>query len=79
MATIEEKLRQLIVTHLGVRLEDISLTSSYVMDLGADDLDMEEFLREVEGAFDIEIPDDEKQRITTVYQTIDFVNANLRY
>jgi acyl carrier protein len=79
MATIEEKLRQLIVTHLNVRLEDISLTSSYVMDLGADDLDMEEFLREVEGAFDIEIPDDEKQRITTVYQTIDFVNANLRY
>ena len=78
MATtaVEEKVKQIIVEQLGVDEGEVTPNASFVDDLGADSLDTVELVMAFEEAFDIEIPDDEAEKIKTVKNAIDYINAH---
>lgn len=73
MSTIEERVKKIIVEQLGVKEEEVVNTASFVDDLGADSLDTVELVMALEEEFDIEIPDEEAEKITTVQAAIDYV------
>jgi acyl carrier protein len=76
MSTIEERVKKIVVEQLGVKEEEVVLTASFVDDLGADSLDTVELVMALEEEFETEIPDEEAEKITTVQQAIDYVNAH---
>ncbi len=75
MSSIEERVKKIVAEQLGVK-EDIANDASLVDDLGADSLDTVELVMALEEEFECEIPDDDAEKITTVQQAIDYVNAN---
>ena len=78
MSDIEQRVKKIVVEQLGVAEGDVKHASSFVDDLGADSLDTVELVMALEEEFDCEIPDEEAEKITTVQQAIDYVNANLK-
>ena len=74
--SIEERVKKIIVEQLGVKEEDEKPEASFVEDLGADSLDTVELVMALEEEFDIEIPDEEAEKITTVQSAIDYVQNN---
>lgn len=62
--SIEERVKKIIVEQLGVKEEDVKPEASFVEDLGADSLDTVELVMALEEEFDIEIPDEEAEKIT---------------
>ena len=74
--SIEERVKKIIVEQLGVKVEDVKPEASFVEDLGADSLDTVELVMALEEEFDIEIPDEEAEKITTVQSAIDYVQNN---
>ena len=76
MSTIEERVKKIVVEQLGVKEEEVSSESSFVDDLGADSLDTVELVMALEEEFDTEIPDEDAEKITTVQQATDYVNAH---
>ena len=77
-SNVEERVKKIVAEQLGVKLEEITNDASFVEDLGADSLDTVELVMALEEEFDCEIPDEEAEKITTVQQAIDYVNANLK-
>ena len=75
MSTIEERVQKIVVEQLGVKEDEVSSTSSFVDDLGADSLDTVELVMALEEEFETEIPDEEAEKITTVQQAVDYINA----
>ena len=78
MSDIEQRVKKIVSEQLGANEADVKNASSFVDDLGADSLDTVELVMALEEEFDCEIPDDEAEKITTVQQAIDYVNANLK-
>ncbi|MDP7516537.1 MAG: acyl carrier protein [Arenicellales bacterium] len=76
MSTIEDRVKKIVVEQLGVAEDQVTPDASFVDDLGADSLDTVELVMALEEEFDTEIPDDEAEKITTVKQAIEFVQAN---
>ena len=76
MSTVEERVKQIVVEQLGVKEEEVSGDASFVDDLGADSLDTVELVMALEEEFNCEIPDEEAEKITTVQQAIDYINAH---
>ncbi|HAD36146.1 MAG TPA: acyl carrier protein [Gammaproteobacteria bacterium] len=76
MSTIEDRVKKIVVEQLGVAEDQVTPDASFVDDLGADSLDTVELVMALEEEFDAEIPDDEAEKITTVKQAIDFINAS---
>ncbi len=76
MSTVEERVRKIVIEQLGVKKEEVDSDSSFVGDLGADSLDTVELVMALEEEFDCEIPDEEAEKITTVQQAIDYINAH---
>ena len=74
--SIEERVKKIIVEQLGVKEEDVKPEASFVEDLGAHSLDTVELVMALEEEFDIEIPDEEAEKITTVQSAIDYVQNN---
>ncbi|MDX1604960.1 MAG: acyl carrier protein [Candidatus Competibacterales bacterium] len=77
MSTVEERVKKIIVEQLGVKEDQVSADASFVDDLGADSLDTVELVMALEEEFECEIPDEDAEKITTVQQAIDYVNAHL--
>lgn len=77
MSSIEERVKKIVVEQLGVKDEEVTNAASFVDDLGADSLDTVELVMALEEEFECEIPDEEAEKITTVQQAVDYVNANL--
>lgn len=75
MATVEERVIDIVAEQLGVEKEKINRDSSFVNDLGADSLDQVELVMELEEEFDINIPDDMAENITTVGQAVDHIES----
>lgn len=71
-----EKVKKIIVEQLGVEEDDIAMESSFIDDLGADSLDIVELIMALEEEFDIEIPDSEAEKITTVGDAVDYIKNN---
>ncbi|MES2221250.1 MAG: acyl carrier protein [Acidobacteriota bacterium] len=73
---VEEKVKQIIVEQLQVDEAEVTPTASFQEDLGADSLDVVELVMQFEEAFDLEIPDEEAEKITSVQQAIDYIKKN---
>ncbi len=74
--SIEERVKNIVVEQLGVTAEEAKPEASFIDDLGADSLDTVELVMALEEEFDIEIPDEEAEKITTVQSAIDYVQNN---
>ena len=74
MDSTEEKVKKIVMDHLGVEESKISLDSKFIDDLGADSLDTVELVMAFEEQFGIEIPDDAAETILTVQNAVDFIN-----
>jgi len=74
--SIEERVKKIVVEQLGVNEDEVTNESSFVDDLGADSLDTVELVMALEEEFDTEIPDEDAEKITSVQQAIDYVNAH---
>lgn len=74
-APIEERVKKIVIEQLGVKEDEVTSEASFVDDLGADSLDTVELVMALEEEFDIEIEDEEAEKITTVQQAIDFINS----
>lgn len=72
---IEEKVKSIIVNNLNVNESEISNTSSFTDDLGADSLDRVELIMEFEKAFHLSIPDEEMENIITVQDAINLIHS----
>lgn len=75
MSDIQSKVTGIIVDKLGVEASDISLDSNFINDLGADSLDTVELIMEFEKDFDIAIPDDDAEKITTVGEAVTYLES----
>ena len=73
MASVEERVKQIIVEQLGVDEAEVTPTASFVDDLGADSLDQVELVMAFEEAFSVEIPEDAAEKIATVKDAIDYI------
>lgn len=79
MAKKEEvinKVKDLIADSLGVSNEEIEPAASFIEDLGADSLDIVELVMAIEKEFNIEIPDEDAEKISTVQDAIDYIHAH---
>ena len=76
MADALSKVKKIIVEQLGVEEADISAGSSFIEDLGADSLDIVELIMALEEEFEIEIPDSDAEKITTVGDAVDYIKNN---
>jgi acyl carrier protein len=76
MSDFDNKIKQIVVEQLGVKEEDVKPESSFIDDLGADSLDTVELVMALEEEFELEIPDEEAEKIRTVQDVIDYVSAN---
>ncbi len=77
MASVEEKVKSIIVDQLGVNEAEVTRNASFVDDLGADSLDTIELVMAFEEAFGIEIPDEDAEKIKTVQNAIEYVEARV--
>ncbi|MFH1619080.1 MAG: acyl carrier protein [bacterium] len=78
MENLEERVKKIIVEQLGVDAAEVSPSAQFVSDLGADSLDTVELVMALEEEFDIEIPDEDAEKIQTVGQALDFIKTNAK-
>jgi len=71
---IDQEMVDIIVEQLSVEKDKVVPNASFVDDLGADSLDIVELIMAMEEAFDIEIPDEDAEKIATVQDAVDYVN-----
>jgi len=78
MATkpVEERVKEIIVEQLGVEENDVAPAAKFIEDLGADSLDTVELVMAFEEEFDLEIPDEDAEKITTVGDAIQYIKDN---
>ncbi len=76
MSDIAERVKKIVVEHLGVEESKVSENASFIDDLGADSLDTVELVMAFEEEFGIEIPDDAAEKIQTVKDAIDYIEKN---
>ncbi|HXL02028.1 MAG TPA: acyl carrier protein [Candidatus Atribacteria bacterium] len=74
---IFSKVKEIVVEQLGVDEEDVTLDASFIDDLGADSLDIVELIMAFEEEFDIEIPDEDAEKITTVGEAIEYIESKI--
>jgi acyl carrier protein len=76
MSETSERVKKIVVEHLGVENEKVTEEASFIDDLGADSLDIVELVMAFEEEFGVEIPDDAAEKITTVKDAIDYIEQN---
>lgn len=73
---IFDDVKAVIVEQLSVNADEVKLESKFVDDLGADSLDVVELVMELESKFEVEIPDEEAEKISTVKDVVDYIEAH---
>ncbi len=73
--SVEDKVKEIIVDQLGVDEKQVNPNASFIDDLGADSLDTVELVMAFEEEFDIEIPDEEAEKISSVQHAIDYIQS----
>ena len=71
------KIKEIIIDKLGMEESKITLNARFLEDLGADSLDTVELIMQFEEEFDIEIPDEDAEQLTTVGKSVDYINSKL--
>ena len=77
MAALEERVTEIIVDQLGISAEEVVPEASFIDDLGADSLDIVELVMAMEETFDIEIPDDDAEKIQTIGDAVAYLRDRL--
>jgi len=77
MVDIEKKVKEIIVSKLGVDEARITLAASFTNDLGADSLDTVELVMEFEKAFNVQIPDEDAEKISTVGDAVSYLKSKV--
>ena len=75
--SVEERVKKIVIDQLGVEEGQVTKEAKFVEDLGADSLDTVELVMALEEEFKLEIPDAEAEKITTVGQAIDYIDAHI--
>lgn len=75
--SVEEKVKNIIVEQLGVDMETVTPEASFIDDLGADSLDIVELVMTMEEEFDLEIPDEDAEKIKTVNDVTNYIKAKV--
>lgn len=75
--SVEEKVKNIIVEQLGVDMESVTPEASFIDDLGADSLDIVELVMTMEEEFDLEIPDEDAEKIKTVTDVVNYIKAKV--
>ncbi|HAX92020.1 MAG TPA: acyl carrier protein [Rhodospirillaceae bacterium] len=75
MSDIAERVKKIVIEHLGVDAAKVTDNASFIDDLGADSLDTVELVMAFEEEFGVEIPDDAAEKIVTVKDAVDFINS----
>jgi acyl carrier protein len=76
-ASVADRVKKIIVDKLGVDEAEVTPEANFIQDLGADSLDTVELIMEFEKEFEVSIPDEQAEKITTVGQAVDFLVANV--
>lgn len=76
MSDIAERVKKIVVEHLGVDEDKVTESASFIDDLGADSLDTVELVMAFEEEFNVEIPDDAAEKIQTVGDAVNFIKEN---
>ncbi|MBE0575001.1 MAG: acyl carrier protein [Desulfuromonadales bacterium] len=76
MASVAERIKQIVAEQLGVDEDQVTTEASFMDDLGADSLDTVELVMALEEEFDIEISDEDAEKIQTVQNAIDYIGEN---
>lgn len=76
MSDTADRVQKIVVEHLGVEADKVTQDASFIDDLGADSLDIVELVMAFEEEFGVEIPDDAAEKIATVKDAIDYIEAN---
>ena len=74
--TVEERVKEIIVEQLGVEEDEVLPAAKFIEDLGADSLDTVELVMAFEEEFDLEIPDEDAEKIATVGDAISYIKEN---
>jgi acyl carrier protein len=77
VASVEERVVDIVCENLGVNKEQVTRTTSFIEDMGADSLDIVELVMELEEEFEITIPDEQAEKIKTVGEAIDYIEREL--
>ncbi|MFH1239123.1 MAG: acyl carrier protein [bacterium] len=77
MADIDARVKEIIVEQLGVAPEEVTNEASFINDLGADSLDTVELVMALEEEFDMEIPDEEAEKLQTVGQAVEYIKSHV--
>jgi acyl carrier protein len=78
MSTVEERVKKIVAEQLGMKVEEIKKDASFIDDLGADSLDTVELVMAFEEEFETEIPDEEAEKITTIQEAINHIEAYIK-
>ncbi len=76
MSETADRVKKIVVEHLGVDTDKVTEDASFIDDLGADSLDIVELVMAFEEEFGVEIPDDAAEKITTVKDAISYIDSN---
>jgi acyl carrier protein len=76
MSETVDRVKKIVVEHLGVEQDKVTEDASFIDDLGADSLDIVELVMAFEEEFGVEIPDDAAEKISTVKDAIDYIDQN---
>ena len=76
MSSIEDRVKKIVAEQLGVKEDEVRTEASFVDDLGADSLDTVELVMALEEEFETEIPDEEAEKITTVKEAVNYIEAH---
>ena len=77
-ASVEKRVKEIIIEQLGVKEEEVVPEASFVDDLGADSLDLVELVMLLEEEFGQEIPDEDAEKIQTVQDAVDYITSHLQ-
>lgn len=74
--SVEDRVKKIVSDQLGTSMDEIEIDSSFVEDLGADSLDTVELVMALEEEFDLEIADEDAEKISTVNDAVTYINSN---
>ncbi len=77
-SNVEQRVIEIVCEHLAVNKEQVSRSTNFIEDIGADSLDIVELVMELEEEFDIQIPDDQAEKIKTVGEAVDYIDAEVK-
>ena len=78
MSTVEQQVKAIVAEQLGVKAEQVVNDASFVDDLGADSLDTVELVMALEEEFEIEIPDEDAEKITRVKEAVEYIESHAK-